>query len=125
MTPARRDGTLTLLLVAEGSTAALAGDEEGLTELAPGDVTSQNGAIIAAEGYDVLTGSDLVGIDQELASLVVPAGGDSFVRAEGLSTAIELTPTLRYDEETDTFTNIETGVVFSDNGKWLVHDGGR
>jgi arabinogalactan oligomer/maltooligosaccharide transport system permease protein len=125
MTPARRDGTLTLLLVAEGTTTALAGDEDGLTELAPGDVTIKNGTVTAAEGYDVLTGTELVGIDQELASLVVPAGGETFVRAEGLSTAIELTPTLRYDEETDTFTNIESGVVFSDNGRgtYATEDG--
>ena len=52
----------------------------------------------------------------EQIDIVIPAGGDTFVRAEGLSTAIELTPTLRYDEQNDTFTNIETGVVFSDNG---------
>ena len=125
MTPARHDGTLTLLLVAEGTTTALAGDEDGLTELAPGDVTIENGTVTAAEGYDVLTGTELVGIDQELAALVVPADGDTFVRAEGLSTAIELTPTLRYDEETDTFTNIESGVVFSDNGRgsYATEDG--
>ena len=117
MTPARRDGALTLLLVEEGTGRTFAGDEEGLTPLSASEVTVQTGTITAAEGYDVLTGADLVGIDQELAGLVVPAGGDRFVRAEGLSTAIELTPTLRYDEENDTFTNIETGVVFSDNGR--------
>ena len=117
MTPAREDGTLVLLLVDEATGKAYAGTEEGLEELPPAEVTVENGAITAAEGYEVLKGGDLAGIDQELADIVVPAGGDSFVRPEGLSTAIELTPTLRYDEQTDTFTNIETGVVFSDNGE--------
>jgi arabinogalactan oligomer / maltooligosaccharide transport system permease protein len=118
MTPARDDdGNLVLLLVEEGTNAMFAGSEDGLTELAPADVTVESGAITGAEGYEVLQGSGLAGIDQELAALVVPAGGDSFVRAEGLSTALELTPTLRYDEAADTFTNIETGVVFSDNGE--------
>jgi arabinogalactan oligomer/maltooligosaccharide transport system permease protein len=117
MTPARVDGTLALLLVEEGTGAMFAGTEDGLEPLAPADVTVSDGVIQAAEGYDVLTGSELVGIDRELAGLVVPAGGESFVRAEGLSTALELTPTLRYDEQADTFTNIETGVVFEDNGK--------
>jgi arabinogalactan oligomer / maltooligosaccharide transport system permease protein len=42
---------------------------------------------------------------------------DSFVRPEGLSIAVELTPTLRYDAESDTFTSLETGAVFSDNGE--------
>ena len=117
MTPARVDGTLALLLVEEGTGATFAGTEEGLEPLAPADAPSTGGVITAADGYDVLTGNELVGIDRELAELVVPAGGDSFVRAEGLSTALELEPTLRYDEQADTFTNIETGVVFEDNGK--------
>lgn len=117
MTPARRDGKLALLLVEEGTGKAFAGTEDGLNALAPGDVTVANGTITAAEGYDVLTGSGLVGIDQELAALVIPAGGETFVRAEGLSAALELTPTLRYDERADTFTNIESGVVFRDNGR--------
>jgi arabinogalactan oligomer/maltooligosaccharide transport system permease protein len=117
MTPAREDGTLVLLLVDQATGKTFAGTEDGLAPLAPADVTVENGAITAAKGYEVLKGSGLAGIDQELAAIVVPAGGDSFVRAEGLSTALELKPTLRYDPKADTFTNIETGVVFSDNGK--------
>ena len=117
MTPAREDGTLVLLLVDQASGKTFVGTEEGLTPLPSGDATVENGAITEAPGYEVLTGQGLAGIDQELAGLVVPAGGDSFVRAEGLSTALELTPTLRYDPEADTFTNIENGAVFSDNGK--------
>ena len=117
MTPAREDGTLVLLLVDQATGKTFVGTEDGLTTLAPADATVENGAITAAKGYDVLKGEGLAGIDQELATLVVPAGGDSFVRAEGLSTALELKPTLRYDPAADTFTNIETGVVFSDNGK--------
>ena len=117
MTPAREDGTLVLLLVDQASGKTFVGTEDALEPLPPADVTVENGAITEAQGYDVLTGSELAGIDQELAGLVVPAGGNSFVRAEGLSTALELTPTLRYDPKADTFTNIETGAVFSDNGK--------
>ncbi len=117
MTPAREDGTLALLLVDQATGKTFVGTEEGLTPLPSADVTVANGAITEAAGYEVLTGQGLAGIDQELAGLVVPAGGNSFVRAEGLSTALELTPTLRYDPEADTFTNIENGAVFSDNGK--------
>ncbi len=117
MTPAREDGTLVLLLVDQASGKTFVGTEEGLTPLPSADATVENGAITEAAGYEVLTGQGLAGIDQELAGLVVPAGGDSFVRAEGLSTALELTPTLRYDPQADTFTNIENGAVFSDNGK--------
>ncbi len=123
MTPARDEsGNLTLLLVEEGSGKTFAGNEDGLEPLAASDVTMANGAISGAEGYHVLQGDELAGIDEQLATLVVPAGGKTFVRAEGLSTALELQPTLRYDPKTDTFTNIETGVVYSDNGNGAYAD---
>jgi ABC-type sugar transport system permease subunit len=117
MTPAREDGQLVLLLRDDVSGAVYAGTEDGLEELPPGDVTVANGAVTAAEGYDVLEGDQLAGIDQELTQLLVPAGEDTFLRAEGLSTAVELTPQLKYDAATDTFTSAETGAVFHDNGR--------
>jgi len=48
---------------------------------------------------------------------VIPTEGDRFIKAEGLSLANEVQPTLEYDPETDTFTDIETGTVFTDNGE--------
>lgn len=123
MTPARDEsGNLTLLLVEEGTGKTFAGNEDGLTPLPAAGTTVTGGAITEANGYHVLAGDELAGIDEELATLVVPAGGNSFVRAEGLSTALELQPTLRYDPTTDTFTNVETGVVYSDNGNGAYAD---
>ncbi len=115
-TPATRDGELVLLLVDESSGALYVGSEDGLESLPPGTATVEAGTIVAAEGYDVLQGDDLVGVDTQLADLVIPTGESTFVRSEGLSAAVELQPTLRYDPASDTFTNIETGAVFSDNG---------
>ena len=117
MTPAKQDGELALLLVGDVDGKPYAGTEDGLEPLAPGDVTIENGTITAAEGYDVLTGDELVGIDQQLTDLKVPVDEDTFIGAEGLSGAVELTPILRYDAAKDTFTNVETGVVYSDNGE--------
>lgn len=117
LTPAQRDGELVLLLVDEATGKPYAGTEDGLEALVATDVTIANGTITAAEGYEVVTGADLAGIDTELADLFVPTGESSFVRAEGLSLAVELQPTLDYDEETDTFTDVETGVVYTDNGE--------
>jgi arabinogalactan oligomer / maltooligosaccharide transport system permease protein len=114
--PATRDGELVLLLVDEASGTPYAGTEGGLEELSPGDVTIDVGTITAAEGYELLRGQDLVGVDTELAALVIPTGEDAFVRAEGLSLAVELQPTLEYEAAADTFTDIETGTVYSDNG---------
>nr|MBA2642176.1 ABC transporter permease subunit [Actinomycetota bacterium] len=114
--PATKDGELVLLLADDVTGTPYVGTEDGLEALPPEDVTIQVGTITAAEGYELVQGADLAGVDAELAALVIPAGEDSFVRAEGLTLAIELEPTLTYDETTDTFTNIETGAVFTDNG---------
>ena len=89
----------------------------GLEPLPAESATVEVGTITAAEGYEVLQGDELAGIDTELAALVIPAADDRFIRAEGLSLAVELQPTLVYDEANDTFTNIETGTVYSDNGE--------
>ena len=76
-----------------------------------------NGAVTAAEGYDVLTGASWWASTRSSRSSSCRREEDSFIRPEGLSTAIELEPALRYDAATDTFTSVETGAVFSDNGR--------
>jgi arabinogalactan oligomer / maltooligosaccharide transport system permease protein len=116
-TPATKDGELVLLLRDEATGDLYAGSEDGLEPLPPDEATVQAGAVVDAEGYTPIEGDELIGIDAELAALVIPTGENSFIRAEGLSLAVELQPTLVYDEETDTFTNIETGTVYSDNGE--------
>jgi arabinogalactan oligomer/maltooligosaccharide transport system permease protein len=116
-TPATKDGELVLLLRDEATGDLYVGSEDGLEPLPRDEATVQGGIVAEAEGYEPVQGDELVGIDAELAALVIPTEEDSFIRAEGLSLAVELEPTLRYDEETDTFTNIETGAVFSDNGE--------
>jgi maltose/maltodextrin transport system permease protein len=117
MTPAEKDGELVLLLRDDASGKVYVGTEDGLEELPAGEVTVTSGAVTAAEGYEVLKGDQLAGIDQQLTRLLVPLGEDEYVRAEGLSTAVELVPALRYDEANDTFTSTETGAVFHDNGR--------
>jgi arabinogalactan oligomer/maltooligosaccharide transport system permease protein len=115
-TPATKDGELVLLLVDDVTGGLYVGTEDGLEPLPPESATVEVGTITAAEGYEVVTGSALVGIDEELNALVIPTGDDRYVTAEGLSVAVEVQPTLVYDEPADTFTNIETGTVFTDNG---------
>jgi arabinogalactan oligomer / maltooligosaccharide transport system permease protein len=115
MTPAKQGGQLVLLLVGENG-KPYAGTESGLAPLTPESVTIENGAITAADGYQIVSGDELAGIDQQLTDLKVPVDEDTFIGAEGFSSAVELTPILRYDAKADTFTNVETGVVYSDNG---------
>jgi maltose/maltodextrin transport system permease protein len=116
MTPAEKNGELVLLLRDDAGGKVYAGTEDGLEELPAGQVTVANGTVTAAEGYEVLKGDELAGIDQQLTQLVIPAGEDTFIRAEGLSTAVELEPALKYDAASDSFTSTETGAVFRDNG---------
>ncbi len=116
-TPATRDGELVLLLVDDATVKTYVGTEEGLEPLPPESVTVEAGAITAADGYEVVQGTGLAAIDAELSALVIPTEGDRFIKAEGLSLATEVQPTLAYDPVADTFTDIETGTVFSDNGE--------
>jgi arabinogalactan oligomer/maltooligosaccharide transport system permease protein len=117
MTPATEDGDVVLLLVDEATGTPYVGTEDGLEELSAAEVTISGGVITAAEGYELVQGEQLAALDDELSALSVPTGEDTFVRAEGLSLAVEYQPTLEYDEQADTFTNVETGVVYSDNGE--------
>ena len=96
-TPATQDGELVLLLVDEATGDLYVGSEDGLEPLPADSATVEIGTITAAEGYEVLQGNQLAGIDTELAALVIPAADDRFIRAEGLSLAVELQPTLEYD----------------------------
>jgi arabinogalactan oligomer/maltooligosaccharide transport system permease protein len=116
-TPAKSDGELVLLLVDDVTGDVYVGSKDGLEPVPPARATVENGVVVAVEGYDVIQGNDLFTIDQELAALVIPTDEDSYIKPEGLSIANEVQPTVRYDSATDTFTNIETGVVYADNGE--------
>jgi arabinogalactan oligomer/maltooligosaccharide transport system permease protein len=116
-TPAEKDGELVLLLVDDATGKTYVGTKDGLEPLPKDSVTVQVGAITAAEGYEVVKGTDLAGIDTELATLVIPTGKGRFIKAEGLSIANEVEPTLVYHPATDTFTNVENGTVYRDDGE--------
>ena len=126
MAPARdADGKLVLILRDEETGEAFAGTRKGLEPLDPGAVQGQAGAITAVEGYTLITGGELFTLDREIRSLLVPTEGSAAIRAEGLSTAIELQPTLRYDARANTFTRITNGLVFRDNrhGSFVAANG--
>ena len=99
-TPAKSDGELVLLLKEDTSGDLFVGTSDGLEPLAPESVTVENGAIVAAEGYDVLKGNDLFTIDAELNALKIPTGKDTYIKSDGLTIANEVVPTLVYDPRT-------------------------
>jgi arabinogalactan oligomer / maltooligosaccharide transport system permease protein len=109
-------GEHVLLLVDDQTGKTYVGTTEALTPVPKSAVTVANGAITGAPGYTVLKGQALIDASAGLDKLIVPSGGANGIRAEGLSTAVELHPTLRYDAKSDTFTRITDGTVFRDSG---------
>jgi len=116
-TPAKANGELVLLLRDDVTGDLFVGTEDGLEPLPPASATVENGTIVAAEGYEVIKGNELFAIDAELNALTIPTGEGRFIAPEGLTIANEVQPTLVYDPSADTFTDIETGTVYSDNGE--------
>jgi arabinogalactan oligomer/maltooligosaccharide transport system permease protein len=119
MAPANdSSGKLVLVLVEDQSGKAFVGTPDGLEPLASDKVKVDDvGLITGAEGYTVLKGQALVDADTALANYLIPLGNGSAIHAEGLDTALELRPTLRYDESANTFTRLKDNVAFEDNGR--------
>lgn len=107
-------GPFTFLLVDESTGDVYAGDEEGLVAMESGTYTVENGVVTEAEGYTILTRSEINTASAgggPLDGFAVPTD-DGVIKAQGFR-ALELYTPLVYDEEADTITNKETGVVYS------------
>jgi arabinogalactan oligomer / maltooligosaccharide transport system permease protein len=118
-----KDGDLVLLLQDQSTQQVYVGTEKGLTPLPEGSVKTNAFGITAATGYSIVKGQELFAMDKELRALHVPVGKSREIQPQTISTAAELEPTLRYDPQTDTFTRISDGKVFSDNGKGSFANG--
>jgi len=112
-----RDGSgkLVLLLQNDATKKLYVGTTKGLKPLSPGTATVSGGQIVSATGYTLLHGIQLFDVDQQLQSYVVPVGAAG-IRPQSSSTAVELTPTLRYDAKRGVFIRISDGAVFKDDG---------
>jgi arabinogalactan oligomer/maltooligosaccharide transport system permease protein len=118
MAPARdADGNLVLLLADEETGDTFVGTTEQLEPIPKSDVRLDELGIAGAEGYTLVMGAELVAIDRELSTFTVPTQGSAAIRAEGLDTAVELAPTMRYEPQNDRFVRIADGKVFADDGK--------
>ena len=94
------------------------GTNEGLDPVPPGDVQRDEfGTVTGVTGYATIPEADYPALDTTLAELKVPGPNGGFIVAQGFTSAVELTPTVIYDAATDTFTNVQTGVVYTDNGE--------
>src|SRR5919198_627084 len=118
MAPARdSSGNLVLILHDDASGKVYVGTTKGLTPLQKSDVTvADTGQPTAAKGYTLIKGTELFSMDAHLKALIVPTTGESAIQAQGVSQAVELEPTLRYDKAKNEFVRLKDGVVFRDNG---------
>jgi arabinogalactan oligomer/maltooligosaccharide transport system permease protein len=119
MAPARdADGKLVLILVNPDNGRRYVGTSEGLQRLSKESVrTDPDGAVLSAAGYKLVKGNELFTLDKQLSTFTVPTHGERAIRPEGVDSAIELEPAVRYDAAHDRFVRIRDGVVFSDNGR--------
>jgi len=112
-------GALVLILHDDASGAVYEGTNKGLTPLAKADVTisPDTGQPTAAKGFTLIKGAELFALDAQLRAFNIPTNGGSAIQAQGVSQAVELQPTLRFDSARNEFIRIKDGAVFKDNGK--------
>lgn len=122
---------LTVLSDAEGLSFAVVVDGEAMVGTADQPLEPVDGATVdgdqvtAVEGFTVLSFADLLSREKEVVSLRVPLSEDAAggsLRTDDGSRAYAYSSTLVYDEAADTFTNVETGVVYSpdDRGNFVA-----
>ncbi|MHB1211862.1 MAG: ABC transporter permease subunit [Candidatus Nanopelagicales bacterium] len=102
------------------------GTPEGIDEVEPATVARDEfGIVTGVAGYANVPERDLASLDAALAGYEIPGPGGGLIEPQGLSTAVELEPTLVYDPVADTFTSIQTGTVYTDNGEGSYTDPGN
>jgi arabinogalactan oligomer/maltooligosaccharide transport system permease protein len=102
------------------------GTEEGLEELAAGDVTvSPAGKITAAEGYTVLSAGQAGARGAAISALKVPTDKGA-IASQGLSRAFDMTAVRAYDQGCDCIREAETGATWKadDARGYFLNQGG-
>lgn len=72
---------------------------------------------VEAEGFTALSGDQLADYKTDISNVKFAGPGDFYLGLEGYEVAIPFKTTLTFDESTDTFTSLETGAVYKDNGR--------
>ncbi|MFJ6280450.1 ABC transporter permease subunit [Arthrobacter subterraneus] len=114
-----QNGEISLLFTDPEGDAFLGNNETSLTEV-PDAERDSTGKAIGIEGYNTLDLGQILANQDKVLGQVIPfdeddPGAGSLQTADG-SNAYIFAPTMTYDEETDTFTNIETGMTYVDGG---------
>ena len=103
---------IALYLVDEAGTQFI-GTADGLDELSAEDVVLEEDRVVAVGDYEVLGLAQVSDIQEEFASLEVPAGDSQLIKlTRGVSGASLVSPSLEYDSGAGTLTDTRTGLVY-------------
>jgi arabinogalactan oligomer / maltooligosaccharide transport system permease protein len=115
-----------VVLIKDGD-QILAGDARGVTVLPSSAVRlGDNGEILSAEGYTILTSDQVSAVLDQFNNLLIPTSDPNVkYRVYDLTSAEKIRATLRYDKAGDFVENLQTGVKYfpNDNGSFISPDG--
>ncbi len=119
VTPIVKNGTVSMLVTDTASNSAFIGTTESYEKA--DNAEFKNGKAVSVPGYDSLnlgTLSSNPDYQKQWEALAVPKNPEQGIvlQAQSPTRAAEKQSTYVYDKTADTFTNKETGVVFSANG---------
>jgi arabinogalactan oligomer / maltooligosaccharide transport system permease protein len=112
-----RFGELSFLVTEEDGSARIGGENRPLARVE--DVRFQDGEAVAVAGYTTLDFAQVLRRQTEITALNVPLTEDldeGALRTSDGSTAYVYAATMLYDGTGDTFTDVDTGVVYRDTG---------
>lgn len=118
------EGELALLLTDESDNTFL-GTADGLTELSPEDVvTDQDGRPLAVGGFEALTIRQIGDRQQEILQEFAVPTDQGVIKAATVTTAAIYLPQFEYDETTGRLTRLEDGTVFEPvDGRFVAENG--
>ncbi|MBP2412060.1 arabinogalactan oligomer/maltooligosaccharide transport system permease protein [Arthrobacter stackebrandtii] len=83
-------------------------------------VTDGSGKAISVPGYDTLNFNQIIARQDAILDIAVPVSDDpaqGSLRTPDGTTSFAFKPSMTYDAATDTFTDVETGATYTDNGE--------
>jgi arabinogalactan oligomer/maltooligosaccharide transport system permease protein len=110
---------LGLLATSPDGEVSVGSADQPLQELDEGQYDAEAGVAVAADGWTTLTTSEIVQRQSDIASLQVPFSDDlddGFLVTADARNAYVFVSNLSYDEDADTLTDTDTGVVYVDGG---------
>lgn len=119
-----KDSALYLLFTDPDGTVQL-GSATTALKPAPEATKNSTGKASSLPGFQTLDFSQIVARQDAILAISVPVSAnaaDGSLRTADGSTAYQFKPSMHYDGAADTFTDLATGTVYSDNGKGAFAD---